>query len=144
MFESLIYGKAQKYFRLKELLFIANDKNDELNVEQYQKKYIEIINNNNCIEELFKVFRENELILSNLVNNIYIELTKVLSNNENKGKSLNDLVNEIIACENDYFRDDGNKIKSLEELGEMIVTEDIGHYDCHIPDKIKLLSKDKT
>ena len=139
VFESLIYGKAQKYFRLKELLFIANDKNDELNVEQYQKKYIEIINNNNCIEELFKVFRENELILSNLVNNIYIELTKVLSNNENKGKSLNDLVNEIIACENDYFRDDGNKIKSLEELGEMIVTEDIGHYDCHIPDKIKLM-----
>ena len=95
--------------------------------------------NNSCIEGLFKVFRENDLILSDLVNNIYDELTKELSKNDNKGKSLDDITNEIIACKNDYFKDDGNEIKTLENLGEMIVTEDIGHYDCHIPDKIKLM-----
>ena len=32
-------------------------------------------------------------------------------------------------------------VNSLEELGDMIVTEDIGHYDCHIPDKIIILYK---
>ena len=139
IFEIVTYGKVQKFFKLKQLLFIANEKNDELDVDQFKKKYLETINNNSCIEGLFKAFRENNLILSDLVNNIYDELTKELSKNENKGKSLNDLANEIIACKNDYFKDDGNEIKSLENLGEMIVTEDIGHYDCHIPDKIKLM-----
>ena len=97
------------------------------------------MSDNNCIEELFKAFRENDLILSDLVNNIYKELEKELTKIENSGKSLNDLANEIIACKNDYFKDNENEIKSLEKLGNMIVTEDIGHYDCHIPDKIKLM-----
>ena len=134
-FETVVYGKVQKYMKLKQLLFIANEKNDELDVDQYKNKYIETMNNNNSIEEFFKVFRENALILSDLVNDIYIQLSKI----KNKGKTLNDFVNEIIVCQNDYFKDDGNEIKSLEEFGDMIVTEDIGHYDCHIPDKIKLL-----
>ena len=138
-FETLVYGKVQKFFKLKQLLFIANEKNDELDVDQYKKRYIEIMNNNNFAEELFKVFRENDLILSDLVNNIYIELSKI----KNKEKTLNYFVNEIIVCKNDYFKDDGNTIKSLEELGDMIVTEDIGHYDCHIPDKIKLMKMKK-
>ena len=103
------------------------------------KKLDKLTLDNNCIEELFKAFRENDLILSDLVNNIYKELEKELSKIENSGKSLNDLVNEIIACKNDYFKDNENEIKSLEKLGNMIVTEDIGHYDCHIPDKIKLM-----
>jgi len=139
IFETVAYGKVQKFFKLKQLLFIANEKNDELDVEQYKKKYIETMSDNNCIEELFKAFRENDLILSDLVNNIYKELEKELSKIENSGKSLNDLANEIIACKNDYFKDNENEIKSLEKLGNMIVTEDIGHYDCHIPDKIKLM-----
>ena len=62
IFEIVAYGKVQKFFKLKQLLFIANEKNDEFDVDQYKKKYLETMNNNSCIEEMFKVFRENNLI----------------------------------------------------------------------------------
>ena len=134
----MTYGRVQKFFKLKQLLFIANEKNDELSVDEYKIKYREMMKKENCLEELFKDFRENDLILSDLVNNIYQELKKKLNTTNNKGKTLDSFGNEIIACKNDYFNDKEKRIESLEKLDEIVITEDIGHYNCHIPDKIKL------
>lgn len=141
-FEIMVYGSAQKFFGLKQLLFIANEKNDELSVDEYKKKYNEIMDKKSNIEELFKIFQNNHLILSDLVNNIYIEIKKELSLDKNKRKTFDDLAGEIIACKNEFYEDNSNKIESLDEFGEMIVIDDIGHYDCHIPDKQKFLENE--
>ena len=130
IFETITYGKIQKIFNLKQLLFIANENNEKLNVDEFKKKYQEEMNNKNSTEKLFKEFKENNQILSDLVNNIYDELMKELSLEENKGKSIDDFAKEIIACQNEYFKE--NNIKSIEDFAECIITEDLGHYDCHI------------
>ena len=137
IFEALAYGTNTEYFKLKQLLFIANEKNDELSVDKYKKSYIEVMNKEINAEQLFKVFRDNKLILSNLVNQIYFEIKKELSTEKNKGKTLDDYIDEIIACKNELYKGSKNGIKSLEEFCEMIMVEDIGHYDCHIEDKRK-------
>ena len=93
-------------------------------------------------EELFKVFQDNHLILSDLVNNIHLELKKELSLDKNKGKTIDELADEIIACKNEFYEDNSDKIESLDEFGEMIVIDEIEHYDCHIPDKQKFLEND--
>ena len=111
-------------------MFIANENNEKLNVDEFKKKYQEEMNNKNSTEKLFKEFKENNQILSDLVNNIYDELMKELSLEENKGKSIDDFAKEIIACQNEYFKE--NNIKSIEDFAECIITEDLGHYDCHI------------
>ena len=143
IFETVTYGRVQKFFRLKQLLFIANEKNDELSVIEYRKKYTETMKKKDNLEELFKEFQDNNLILSDLVNKIYAEIKKELSLDKNKGKTIDEFVNEIIACKNEYNKNNADKIKSLEEFGEMIVIEDIERYDCHIPDKKKNLMNEE-
>ena len=143
IFETVTYGKVQKFFRLKQLLFIANEKNDELSVGEYKKKYNEQMSKKGNLEELFKEFQVNNLILSDLVNKIYSEMKNELSLEKNKGKTFEDFANEIIACKNEFHKGDTNRIKSLEEFGEMVVIKDIEHYDCHIPDKTKILMDDE-
>lgn len=139
IFETVVYGKIQKFFTLNQLLFIANEKNEELSVEEFRSEYEKCKKSN--IETLFKVFQENELILSDLVNNIYSELKLELSLKKNKGKTLDEITRGIMACMNDYFKEDKHKILSLEGWGNLIVTEDIGHYDCHVPDKMKYFKR---
>jgi hypothetical protein len=142
IFETMTYGRVQKFFKLKQLLFIANEKNDELSVDEYKKKYNEIMGQKGNVEELFKVFQDNHLILSDLVNNIHLELKKELSLDKNKGKTIDELADEIIACKNEFYEDNSDKIESLDEFGEMIVIDEIEHYDCHIPDKQKFWEND--
>ena len=143
IFETVTYGRVQKFFRLKQLLFIANEKNDEVSVIEYRNKYTETMKKKDNLEELFKEFQDNNLILSDLVNKIYAEIKKELSLDKNKGKTIDEFVNEIIACKNEYNKNNADKIKSLEEFGEMIVIEDIERYDCHIPDKKKNLMNEE-
>ena len=130
IFETIAYGKIQKMFNLKQLLFIANENNEKLDVDEFKKKYQEDMNDKNATEKLFKDFKENNQILSDLVNNIYEELKEELSLEKNKGKNIDDFAKEILACPNDLFKE--NNIKSIEDFCECIITEDLGHYDCHI------------
>ena len=84
IFENFPYGRVQKFFRLKQLLFIANEKNDELSVIEYRNKYTETMKKKDNLEELFKEFQVNNLILSDLVNKIYSEMKNELSLEKNK------------------------------------------------------------
>ena len=129
--EKIAYGKIEKIFNLKQLLFIANENNEKLNVDEFKKKYQEEMGDKNATENIFKEFKENNQILSDLVNNIYDEMKKELSLEMNKGKSIDDFAKEILACPNELFKEN-NRIKSIEDFAELIITEDLGHYDCHI------------
>lgn len=60
MFELLCYGSIQKEFTLKQLLFIANEQNDNLNYETFKSKY-----KNDCDKDLnvlLDLFPENQLL----------------------------------------------------------------------------------
>ena len=39
IFETLAYGRKRNLFNLKQLLFIGNEKNDNLNIYQYKEKF---------------------------------------------------------------------------------------------------------
>ena len=39
LFEVFCYGKVQEKFKIKQLLFIANEENDNLDCIKYKKEY---------------------------------------------------------------------------------------------------------
>ena len=53
IFEKLAYGKIKNVFYLKQLLFIGNEENDKLPVDDYRKKFIEISKTQNNSKSLF-------------------------------------------------------------------------------------------
>ena len=77
IFEILSYGKVLKLYTLFDLLFIADETNDNLTIDNYflkYKKYKEDIKNQRTtLENILKNFPK-EQILSDLVNSIYEEL----------------------------------------------------------------------
>ena len=134
----MAYGKVQIIFYLKQLLFIANEKNDELSVDEYRNKYIEISSAKNNTEELFLEFKGKE-ILYPLIKKIYDALIQELSQEKNKGKSINDLFKNQVVCIKDS--EDNENPKDINEIGEICVTEELGHYDCHIVDNSLIINK---
>ena len=66
-FEILCYGGVQKKFKLKELLFIANENNDDLNFIQHKEQYKKCYESS--LDELLNNFPKDQ-ILSNLVQEI--------------------------------------------------------------------------
>ena len=66
-FEILCYGGVQKKFKLKELLFIANENNDDLNFIQHKEQYKKCYES--PLDELLNNFPKDQ-ILSNLVQEI--------------------------------------------------------------------------
>ena len=147
IFEKIAYGKVKSIFTLKQLLFIGNEKNDNLNVNEYRKKFIEISKQN--IDELFNAYDKNN-ILGELVQDIYILLKNEL------GKDFDSLLNTLIVSKEDGdgediyedFEEDesiqeelkelkkGNEKKEskdpLEKFAEKFIIVDKDHYDCHI------------
>ena len=65
--EILCYGGVQKKFKLKELLFIANENNDDLNFIQHKEQYKKCYESS--LDELLNNFPKDQ-ILSNLVQEI--------------------------------------------------------------------------
>ena len=148
VFEKMAYGRIKKVFTLKQLLFIGNENNDNLNIHEYRKKFIEISNTKNNVEELFKSYSNNN-ILGELVLSIYNSLKNEL------GKKFNEALDNIImATEDDaeeeeildeddeeeiygiYRKKDDDKkeeaMNPLEKFGENFIIRDYDHYDCHI------------
>ena len=142
----MAYGKVKKIFTLKQLLFIGNENNDNLDIHEYRNKFIQISNEENNLDELFKSFNNNN-ILGELVNKIYTLLKKELGLNFN-----NELKNIIVSKDDDAKEADINEIIDIEEikgidkkdddkkkslnefelLGEQFFIRDDDHYDCHI------------
>jgi hypothetical protein len=75
IFELLSYGKVFKVYSIFDLIFIADETNDNLNIDEHLKKYKEFrIKKKSLLEELKKFPKEQTL--SDMVNEIYYELIK--------------------------------------------------------------------
>ena len=149
IFEKIAYGKIKCIFTLKQLLFIGNKKNDDLNVHEYRKQFRNI--SNIKIDELFKAY-DNRNILGELVQNIYILLKNEL------GNEFNSILESLIVSKEDVDADDidedieedefieeelkdTNKQSNykeeiskdpLERFAEKFIIVDKDHHDCHI------------
>ena len=129
-FELFCYGKKRPIlFKLKELLFIANENNDNLDCKQYRIQY------NNCfekkIDELLNSFTD-EHILSNLINEIKegLEEEKKIILEREKIKKTSD---EILDCDFISIAEDELPSSVNFEIAELDVQED--GYDNHVVDK---------
>ena len=108
MFETIAFGRIKKAFTLKKLLFIGNENNDNLNVHEYRKKFNEISNTKNNVEELIKSYNNNN-ILDELVLSIYSLLKNEL------GNKFNETLDNIYVAKKD---DDDEKEEILNEYDE--------------------------
>ena len=114
----------------RELLFIANENNDNLDCKQYRIEY------NNCfekkIDELLNSFTD-EHILSNLINEIKegLEEEKKIILECEKIKKTSD---EILDCDFISIAEDELPSSVNFEIAELDIQED--GYDNHVVDKI--------
>ena len=92
IFEMMCNGKIFNSFTLLDLLFIANEDNDELLMENHCQNYKEFIKNKD-LEDALKEFPTNQY-LSNIVRQIYFYLLK---DKESGGNELNELKYATIA-----------------------------------------------
>ena len=75
IFELLSYGKVFKVYSIFDLIFMADETNDNLNIDEHLKKYKEFrIKKKSLLEELKNFPKEQTL--SDMVNEIYSELIK--------------------------------------------------------------------
>lgn len=125
IFELLCYGKIQKHFTLKQLLFIVNENNDSLDYASYKKKYESHCKKN--LDELLNNFPDG-LILSNHVKKINECLKKTL---EGKDSSIENLLGDIFIVSKEETDDDGDCYSILNNDETVLVTED-ERYDNHL------------
>ena len=128
LFEEIAYGKVKKVFYLKELLFIANEVNDELDIDNYRKKFMEL--KDQTTDDLLKNFPKNQ-VMSDLVEKIYEGFLSLLNESEYKNKTIEDVIGNVFVCKNDD--DKSETIKSIEEIDDIPMVEEIYHYNNHIP-----------
>ena len=74
LFELLCYGKVYKVYSIFDLLFIADETNDNLDVDEHLKKYKEYHKKGKSLLDELKNFPKGQA-LSSLVNEIYCELS---------------------------------------------------------------------
>lgn len=103
IFETLAYGRKRNLFNLKQLLFIGNEKNDNLNFYQYKEKFKNLKRdpkeeNGVNIESLFLSYDENN-ILGPLVKIIYGEFKKIF------GSDLSIKLNNLAVSKRDSRSD---------------------------------------
>ena len=130
-FEILCYGKEQKKFSIKQLLFIANEKNDELDFNSYRNKY------EKCSEtKLEKILDDfpNDQPLSNLVKEIkegLEEERQYIKEYKNIYMPYDEIIDEYVAKK--YDNDD--YLSCLNDFEN--IQMDIEHipYDNHLHDK---------
>lgn len=129
LFELLCYGKIQKEFTLKQLLFISNENNDELDYSSFKKKYEEYSKKD--LRESLNEFP------SNLLLSAHVEKIKecIETNLNDKGDIYNILNNSNIVSKEDV---DGGDIYSLLNDNNTIIVSQYERYNNH------LLSKNRS
>ena len=75
LFELLGYGKEIRLFTFFDLLFIANENNDNLDIDTHCKNYIEYKRKQKDLLYELKNFPKNQ-ILSDIIEELYNELLK--------------------------------------------------------------------
>ena len=117
LYEQMYYGKIFYSFKMIELLFIADENNNNLKREKHLEKFINYTNNIN-LEKAFENFPKNQS-LSKLVNDIYCILLEDKEENSNENY-LQKLENEAIARK---IGTEDNNENTLEILNRNIIAE---------------------
>ena len=125
IFEILCYGKVFKVFNIFDLIFIADESNDNLNIDEHFKKFEKYCKKKKELLEELKKFPEGQT-LSEIVKKIYNELLNDKKSYEKISKG------QKIAYRNEGYGENEDYITLLENA-ENLVTREI----CP-------LSKDKT
>lgn len=87
LFELICYGKIFKVFNIFDLLFISNEKYDDLDIDSHLKEYKNYCEKKKDLMNELKHFPEDQT-LSELVKAIYEELSKDNKNNNNNYQML--------------------------------------------------------
>ena len=127
-FEIFCYGNIQKKFYIKQLLFIANEKNDSLDCKKYKKNYQKF--SENKLEKILQDFPKDQ-ILSPLVEEISEGLKEekfLVLEYEKKEKSYDDILNAFVTKSEDNL----SALKDFENL-ELDIEEK--GYDNHVYDR---------
>ena len=127
-FEIFCYGNIQKKFYIKQLLFIANEKNDSLDCKKYKKNYKKF--SENKLEKILQDFPKDQ-ILSPLVEEIREGLKEekfLVLEYEKKEKSYDDILNAFVTKSEDNL----SALKDFENL-ELDIEEK--GYDNHVYDR---------
>ena len=128
-FEIFCHGRVQTHLYLKELLFIANEKNDQLNSKEHKEKY------KNCNEiKLDEIIDNlpNDQPISPLVKEIKEEFEEERNNILRKTNS-NKLYDEIMGNNNVTKMKD--YLSSLQNLKNIEIFIESHLYDNHIYDR---------
>jgi len=130
-FETLCYGKEQKKFTIKQLLFIANEKNDELDLNSYREKY------KICTEiKLGKILDDfpDDQPLSNLVKEIkegLEEERKYIKEYKNIYIPYDEIINEYVAKKNN----NDDYLSCLDDFENIQIDIENIPYNNHLHDK---------
>lgn len=114
-FEYFVYGKRQAKFSLKQILFIANEENEELDCNSFKEKY------NECeaatLDYMLQSFPQNQ-VLSSLVNEIRENFEEEAQLQSNYGKTAENILgNEVIS-----IVEAAAELISIEKFGRMDIT----------------------
>ena len=123
LFELLCYGSIQKRFTLKQLLFLADENNDNLDYISFKEKY-----EDNCekdLSEILNKFPENQLLSG------HVKKIKECLENDSESISLEKVLNVKFIANKDDTGEKGNFYSILNDNNIAIVTES-EKYDNHL------------
>ena len=123
IFELLCYGEIQKQFTLKQLLFIVNECNDNLDYVSFKKKYESHCKKN--LDELLNQFPDDQP-LSNHVKKIKEFLTKTLKGKET---SIEEVLGDKFIVSKEESDDDDRDCYSILNDEETVLVEEYERYD---------------
>lgn len=115
-------------FSLKQLLFIANEENDNLEIEIFKKNFLEYSNKN--LEDILKEFPDNQF-LSGFVKKIrecLEEMKNITKQTEDEKLS----GNEIIVRKHDDENELEKNIYSIFNNEDLNLIDSISRYDNHL------------
>ena len=105
LFEILAYGKVFKVFTIFDLLFMANEKYDDLNIDSHLEEFKKYSARKKDLMNELKNFPDNQ-ILSGLIKEIYRELEIIGQNSdiyfELSNKTIAYKNKDLIRSQNDY------------------------------------------
>ena len=125
IFEVLCYGDIQKKFTLKQLLFIANENNDNLDCDSFKIKYDEECKKN--VSELLKEFPENQLLSG------YVKIIKECIENNPKNTVITNILNTNFIAHKDEKEEDYKDIYSILNDNNTILATEFERYNNQYP-----------